>query len=124
MLNRLRAAGWGEITRAQSLVFAHLGRGGARPSDLARRMQVTRQAMHEMLRDLGKLGLVELTADPGNRRAKQVALTARGKRMMGDAEEVLRELERELEDRIGRKRVARYRRALESDWGAPVPASD
>ena len=123
MVIRLRDTGWGGLTRAQSLVLTHLDREGTRPSDLARRMQVTRQAVHGTLRELGHLGLVELAADPTNKRAKRVVLTPRGKRLIGDTRGVVRDLERELEGRIGRKRVARLRRALESDWGTPPTGS-
>lgn len=120
MVRRLRAAGWTEITRPHSLVFTHLDGEGTRASELARRMGVSRQAMHQTVQELVALGLVELVPDPRNKHAKLVLPTRRGKRLVTDAREIFRELEDTLQGRIGRKRVARLRRALESDWGAPV----
>jgi DNA-binding MarR family transcriptional regulator len=120
MVARLREAGWPEITRSHSLVFAHLDRGGTRATELARRLGVTRQAMHQTVQELVERGFLELAPDPTSQRAKLVVLTRRGKRLLDDAQEIFRELEATLERRIGRKRVARLRRALESDWGEPV----
>ena len=122
MVSGLKDAGWPEVTRAQSLIFAHLDRGGTRPSELARRMGLTRQAVHQSVQELVELGFLELAPDPASLRAKRVVLTSRGKRVVADARTVFRQLEDALERQIGRKRVARLRRALESDWGAPVEA--
>lgn len=120
MASRLKAAGWSEITRAQSLVLAQLDPEGTRSSELARRSGVTRQAVHQTIQELVELGLLELAPDPTSQRAKLVVLTRRGKRLVVEAWEIFRELEDTLAHRIGRKRVARLRRALEEDWGAPV----
>ena len=120
LLARLAAAGWTDVTRAHSHVFAHLDKEGTRPAELARRMGVTRQAAHQTIQELVDRGFLELAADPRNKRARRAVLTARGKRVVADARDIVRELEDTLERRIGRKRVARLRRALESDWGAPV----
>lgn len=117
---RLVAAGWTDVTRAHSRVFANLDRDGTRPSELARRMGVTRQAAHQTIQELVDRGFLELAPDPKNARARRAVLTARGKRVVADARDIVRDLEDTLERRIGRKRVARLRRALESDWGAPV----
>lgn len=123
MVSRLRESGWPDVTRAHSLVFAHLDRGGTRSSELARRMGVTRQAMHQTVRELVDLGFLELAPDPKSQRARLIILTRRGKDLVGDARAIFRELEDTLERRIGRKRVARLRRALESDWGGPIATS-
>jgi DNA-binding MarR family transcriptional regulator len=120
MLGRLKDAGWSEITRAHSRVFTSIDRGGTRSSELARRLGVTRQAAHQTIQELVDLGFLQLAPDPTSRRAKRVVLTPRGKRVVADAREIFRELEATLARRIGRKRVARLRRAFESDWGEPV----
>jgi DNA-binding MarR family transcriptional regulator len=120
LLARLVAAGWTDVTRAHSRVFANLDRDGTRPSELARRMGVTRQAAHQTVQELVDRGFLELGPDPKNARARRAVLTARGRHVVADARDIVRDLENTLERRIGRKRVARLRRALESDWGAPV----
>jgi DNA-binding MarR family transcriptional regulator len=120
LLSRLDEAGWPEITRAHSLVFAHLDLGGTRPSELARRIGITRQAVNQTLGELVALGLVALVPDPASRRSKLVVLTPVGKITVESAQAVFQQLEDELATRIGRAGVAELRRALEADWGAPV----
>jgi DNA-binding MarR family transcriptional regulator len=120
MRSGLAAAGWPDITRSQALVFAHLDSGGTRSSELARRVGVTRQAIHQTVAELVALGFVELAPDPASRRAKLVVLTPRGRRIVVAARGIFRELEDALARRIGRRSVNDLRRALEADWGAPV----
>jgi DNA-binding MarR family transcriptional regulator len=120
LLSRLEEAGWPEVTRAQSLVFAHFDREGTRPSELARRIGISRQAVHQTVGELVELGLVELVPDPASRRAKLVVLTPSGRRTVEAALAIFRELEDALTRRIGLKSVTEVRRALEADWGAPA----
>ena len=43
--NALKKGGWPSITRAQSLVFVNIAEGVTRPSEIAARVGVTRQAI-------------------------------------------------------------------------------
>lgn len=116
----LRTAGWPQLTRAHSLVFANLGPRGSRISDLARRAGVSRQAVHQVVHELVEMGLVELHDDERNRSAKVVVPTPAGRRSIAVALRLFVELEAELASRIGPVQVAQLRRAIERDWGPPV----
>jgi DNA-binding MarR family transcriptional regulator len=120
LLSRLAEAGWPEITRAHSLVFAHLDLEGTRPSELARRIGISRQAVNQTLGELVELGLVEILPDPASRRSKLVVLTPVGKATVGSAHAVFSELEDALAERIGQASVTELRSALETDWGRSV----
>src|SRR3954463_325514 len=65
---------------SHSAVFAQLGRqpGGSRLTELAKGANMTPQAMGELVDELEQLGYVRRTPDPGDRRAKLIALTGRG----------------------------------------------
>ena len=117
LLERLALRGWPQLSRSQAQTFAELGLGEARPTHLAARIGITRQSMHTLLSELERAALVDLRPDPGDRRAKLVVLTSRGWALIRDAGRVLRELERELADRIGEPAVRDLRRVLEHDWG-------
>ena len=117
LVARLHAAGFPELRRSHSLVFAHLDADGTRISEVARRAGITRQAAHQTVAELVELGLVELVPDPSNRSAKLVLPTERGRESIRVAVAAYAELEDELARRIGRKRAAELRRALEADWG-------
>lgn len=112
--------GWRQIPKSHSLVFPHLLEGGIRPSEIARRAGVSRQAIHQVLRDLRRKGLVEVTPDPTHRRAKLVFLTALGRRFDEAVEEAASRMEEELAGRIGGKTVGSLRAALEAEWGPPM----
>ncbi len=57
--------------------------------DIAAALQVDRPYATVLVNQLEEIGLVERTADPGDRRRKVVALTADGRRAMRDARDVL-----------------------------------
>lgn len=116
--SRLVALGWPETTPAQSLVFASLEAAGTRPSELARRIGVSRQAVHQTIGELVAVDLLELVDDPGDGRAKLVVVTAKGKRNIVAALQAIEEMETELRSRIGDRAVSALRDALEADWGS------
>ena len=122
LVSALHAAGWPEVTRAHSLVFAQLGPAGTRTAEIARRAGVSRQAVHQTVRELQQLGLVELVPDPANRSAKLVVATDRGRESTRVALATLAALEVELTHRLGRRRVQALREALEADWGPILEA--
>ena len=123
LLSVLHAAGWPELTRAHSLVFAHLDTGGTRTAELARRAGISRQAVHQTVQELQRLGLVSLIPDPTNRSAKLVVPTDRGRASIRVAKATLADLEGELAQRLGRQQIQALRQALEADWGPPIDGS-
>jgi DNA-binding MarR family transcriptional regulator len=123
LLGALHAAGWPELTRAHSLVFAHLDPRGTRTAEIARRAGISRQAVHQTVQELQRLGLVSLVPDPTNRSAKLVVPTDRGRASIRVAKTTLAKLEDELAQRLGRQQVRALRQALEADWGPTIDDS-
>ncbi len=111
-----------DVTPAQSLLFAELPNQGARQSDLARGLGVSRQAINELVRGLERQGLVEMVPDPDSARSKLVRPTAQGRKSTAVALDTFSELEALLKDRIGNTRIDSLRLALEADWG-PIATS-
>lgn len=118
--NLLSAKGWPSITRAQSLVFVNIGEGVTRPSEIAARIGVTRQAIHQTLNELIELGYLELEPDPSDKRAKVIRYTDKGARLGMDALAALKVVEEELSKRIGKPAIDAMRQALVASWGAPI----
>ena len=79
MVRHAHRRGWTDAKYAHNWVFGFLGWEGARASDLATKAGITRQSMGEVIRDLVDLGIVEMTPDPSDRRAKLVTYTERGR---------------------------------------------
>ena len=115
--NYLRAKGWPAVTRPQSMVMANVVLGFRRPSDIARNMDVSRQAIHATISQMVKLGMLALLDDPTSRRVKLLALTPLGERMRADAEQAMVVISDELGRRVGRAQLLKTAHLLDLDWG-------
>jgi DNA-binding MarR family transcriptional regulator len=85
---------------------------GLRMGEIARRARLSKQTMTTMVRLCERDGLVERRADPDDRRATRVHLTAKARRFRPAAERVLAALEREVEALLGERRGRALRRSL------------
>jgi DNA-binding MarR family transcriptional regulator len=113
----------GGVSPAGATLLSQLDPDGVSMADLARLIGVSTPAIHQMVHQLVALGLVEVVPNPRSGRSKLVVLTTQGFERRGQVLELLAELEDELAHRIGRRRVAALRDALEQDWGDPPIAA-
>jgi DNA-binding MarR family transcriptional regulator len=98
---------------AHSGVFAHIDvEGGTRLTELARRANITPQAMGELVDDLERMGYVTRRPDPEDRRAKRILLTDRGVACVRAALESIGEIERRLAETLGREGLVRFHESL------------
>lgn len=111
------------LPRAQSMIMVCLSAGITRQADLARHLWVSKQAIHQALKPLVEEGLVCIDRDPDNGRQRIVRVTGRGEAMTEVARSGLEALERELESRIGERRLAALHSALDAPWGI-APGTD
>ncbi len=129
-----RQAGARVLTAALVRLLPHLTTEGIRPTELARRVDVSKQAVGQALGDLESRGFVEMVADPADGRARLVRLTASGLAAFDHGRDVLAFYEKALARRVGAARMAALTDALArihvvlAEWtasGAPVrPAGD
>ena len=99
----VRAAGFTDLQDAHFAVFTYPLPDGIRPSDLARQMQMSRQATNHLIAQLERLGYLERrAAQDGDRRL--VYLTARGRQVGEVIYACLRRLHAELAENIGQRR--------------------
>jgi DNA-binding MarR family transcriptional regulator len=104
--------GYPDIRPSHSAVFANLGMGAVRVTELAKRAQVTQQAMGKMLKELERMGYVARDIDGGDKRAKQIRLTERGIALAVDSLEVVEEVRAYYESKIGVKSLAALEESL------------
>src|SRR3712207_6233710 len=78
VVRRIAAAGHPDLRPAHGYVFQHLIAGPARITELAGKLGMTVQGASKLVAELEQLGYVERRVDPGDRRNRIVALTARG----------------------------------------------
>jgi DNA-binding MarR family transcriptional regulator len=112
MLQALHEHGFDDIDAPHLSVLLWPGPEGLRPSDLAARMRVTKQALNYLLGELERLGYLERRPDPDDRRARRIALTARGKALVPVIREAVAEAEREWAAELGAERFAQLRDLL------------
>src|SRR3712207_644399 len=109
---RLDAAGFGDIHPAHGVVFDHIGVSGARLTELARRVGMSKQMMLYLVDPLERGGYVERQVDPTDARAKILRLTERGWRAVHLAEAALRQTEEEFARLIGVDEMRQVRTGL------------
>jgi DNA-binding MarR family transcriptional regulator len=112
MVEEATRRGQPEPKGSHNSVFATLDEEGGRPSEMAAQAGITRQSMGEVIRDMVRLGLVELAPDPRDRRAKVVRWTDLGRASARMGYGHILEMERRVVERLGAERFARLREDL------------
>jgi DNA-binding MarR family transcriptional regulator len=100
----LVAQGYADIGPSHVTVFRYPGPDGARPSELAERLQTTKQAVNYLLAYLESRGYLCRDPDPLDGRSRIVRLTEQGEALMTTILASIEALEREWEARIGSRR--------------------
>ena len=119
---RLAERGHTAIRPAHGAVFQYLDDTGTTVSALAERAQMTKQAMGELVVHLETHGYVVRVPDPGDRRAKLVQPTARGREVLEIAQGMAPEIERRISRLIGAQRLRDLRADLETIQAEFAPA--
>ena len=114
---RMHDRGWPDVSRAQSMVMTNIVSGIVRPSDIARNLGVSRQAIHSTINQMIGMGIVQIEVDPRDRRHMVLSMTELGLRMREDAQRAMDELSAQVAEAVGRERFETLLAALEADWG-------
>jgi DNA-binding MarR family transcriptional regulator len=112
MLERLYEHGFDDLDAAHLNVFQYPGPQGARPSELAARLRISKQALNYSLGQLEHLGYLERRPDPDDQRSKRVAVTTRGAAAIGVIREAVAEMEGAWAEQLGSERFADLRNLL------------
>jgi len=98
--------GFSDLNQALLSVLVYPPPDGERPSDLAERTNMTKQAMNYLLNQLEQLGYVERRANQRGRRL--VYLTKKGWAVFETQWNAMQKLEDEWAKKIGKKRFADF----------------
>jgi DNA-binding MarR family transcriptional regulator len=112
MLERLHESGFDDLDAAHLVVFRYPGPQGARPSELAARLRISKQALNYLLGELERLDYLERRPDPDDLRSKRVALTPRGTSAIGVIREAVGEMETTWAQQLGPERFGQLRTLL------------
>jgi len=123
MLRRLHENGCADFDAAYLPVFGYPGPQGARPSDLAARLGMSKQALNYLLGSLERAGYLERQPHPDDSRSRRIALTPRGLSAVKVIRDAVAELETSWTQVLGPKRFAQLRKMLQELGRTPLPPS-
>ena len=120
----LKARGWPSVSRSQSITLANVALGVRRPTEIARNLGVTRQAVSKMLKEMEEEGLIKIEPDPTDGRASWISFSEASWQLRADALDILARMESTLGERIGGDSMKALKAAISKDWGAApeIPA--
>ena len=109
----VRGAGFRDVRPAHVTLFRWPGPDGRRPGEVAADVQISKQRINDLLRDLEHLGYLSLERDRNDSRARIIRLTPRGHRLHEIAVGIHAQIEAEWSQAIGPKRYNQLRQALD-----------
>ena len=96
-----REAGAPVFRQALANLLPHIAVEGTRLTELAQRVGVSKQAVSKLVAEFVDQGILELTLDPDDGRAKRVRFTSRGIEAIRHGLSVLSAVEAEITEKIG-----------------------
>ena len=103
----------GHDVRAEHMaVLQHPGPDGQRPSALAARSGMSRQAINHLVSHLEQAGYLERYSDLADRNSRLIRLTERGRRLYERIEAVAATIEAEWAEQVGTQRLEELRTTL------------
>jgi DNA-binding MarR family transcriptional regulator len=97
----LHARGYHDLRSTHTTLLSNLHLSGGTITEVAARAGITKQAMGRLAFELEGAGYIAQRPDSSDRRARHLALTASGYRLMQDSFDVMAELERRYARALG-----------------------
>jgi DNA-binding MarR family transcriptional regulator len=112
MLAGLHQRGYSDLIAPHLNVLQYPGPENMRPSDLATRTRMTKQALNYLLGQMERLEYLTRVEDSADQRFKRIRLTPRGRAASAAMREIVLEIEAEWTRKLGRRRFAELRDLL------------
>lgn len=116
IVDGLAGAGFGDLRLPHMAALQYPGPDGCRPTELAERAGVSKQAMNQLLQSLEHLGYISRRDAKDGRRARIVHFTARGRAAWAKIHEILTDVEAEWRATLGDKDFNRLKALLSEVW--------
>jgi len=101
-----------DLTVAKARLIETVPPGGCRIIDLSGELRVSKQGLGQLVKQLVDSGYLKETADPNDRRARQIRRTSRGEQVVRRIHQLTGELEARWRKEIGAKRFDIFRAVL------------
>jgi len=116
IMKGVKSSDYAFITPAQSRLLAHMGGKPMSMAELARRLAISRQAVHKTVTELARRGVLEVQDDPARGNSKLVVYTDRGRQLNRAGAQIIDRIEDRLARRIGAAGLAELKRLLAAEW--------
>ena len=120
IIRDLNAAGFEELSMPHIAVLQFPGPDGVRPSTLAERAGMSKQAMNRLLGSLEEFGYLIRSNASDEGRARVVRFTKRGHAAYSKIHDILSHIEREWTAELGTKDFAELKKLLARVWDSPL----
>jgi DNA-binding MarR family transcriptional regulator len=120
LIQGLNRAGFDDLRLPHMAVLQYPGPDGVRPTVLAERAGMSKQAMNQLLMSLERLGYITREDAPEGGRARVVRFTDRGHAAWARIHELLIEVEEEWRAVLGEQRFAQLKEILLEVWESPL----
>lgn len=108
----LREAGFDDVRVAHRTLLRDVLTGRYRPSELAARVGLSKQAANDVLREFEAGGYITLVPDPDDGRAKRIQATERGAALEMTASRLSSDVARRWAEQVGEERFASFEQVL------------
>jgi DNA-binding MarR family transcriptional regulator len=112
MLEHLHERGFTDLEPAHLILFQWPGPDGTRPSELATRLQISKQALNYLVGQLERLGYLERRPDPHDQRGKRITVTGRGHAAIRVIRDAVHEIETAWAKQLDPERFAQLKTLL------------
>jgi DNA-binding MarR family transcriptional regulator len=121
------AAGFDDLNPAHVGLWRYPGLEGLRPSQLADRVEITKQSVNDLLRHLEQRGYLERLPDSADGRARVIRLTSKGRRLEETIYAEAGAAQRRIAEVLGPRRFAQLHSSLglltEQLSASPAPSN-
>jgi DNA-binding MarR family transcriptional regulator len=112
VFQRLAAAGFDDLRPVHRPILRDLLMSNLRPSELAARLGLSKQAANDLVREFEAKGYITLEPDPDDGRAKRIVATERGRQAVETAQASSNAVGRRWAERVGAERYAVFEEVL------------
>jgi DNA-binding MarR family transcriptional regulator len=107
-----RVTGMKGFRQAHTTLFPHISLEGTRLTEIAARLDVSKQAVAPLVDEMVAMGALEKIPDPDDGRARLIRFTEQGQGEMMQGLGVLLQLQEEMTNRLGEERMANFHETL------------
>lgn len=126
VFEQLAAAGFEDLRFVHRPILRDVLTSNLRPSELATRLGISKQAANDLVREFEAKGYITLQPDPDDGRAKRIVATDRGWRASETAQEASNAVGRRWTELVGAERYTMFEEVLHAIVAAtpqPLPGS-